>query len=192
MLKRKYGSRYDWKRVTKRNYAEMKIGSILFNGYVTLLHLIEVNKPLTMTYEGRSTCIAADGYYWMQHFPVGEHYSVTTVFDASKKIVQWYIDICKENGYCNKNGPWMDDLYLDLIVLPTGEIIEKDIDELEVALKENIISGKEYEMARFEFTGAKLLLEENRFEMLNCTSQHFEMLINKLMKDEPSIKNESL
>lgn len=36
--------------------------------------------------------------------------------------------------YRNSGRPWMDDLFLDFIVLPSGGIIEKDADELEEAL----------------------------------------------------------
>ena len=125
MLKRKYGSRYEWQRVTKREYAQMKMVTDSFDGYISLLHLKEVRDQLWVSYKGKSICVADNGYYWMQHFPEGEHYSVSTMFDSSGRIVQWYIDICNKIGYCAEKGPWMDDLFLDLIVLPSGEIIRK-------------------------------------------------------------------
>ncbi|WP_203247130.1 DUF402 domain-containing protein [Sporosarcina beigongshangi] len=176
MLKRKFGNRYDWKRVKKRAYTELFIETEAFKGYVSLLHMKEVMEPLYMSYEGRTVCIGNDGYYWMQHFPEGQQYSVTTVFDPSGSIVQWYIDICKEIGYCTKNGPWMDDLYLDLIVLPTGEVIEKDIDELEIAFKNNEISVSEYETAWAEFKRLKILLAEGRLKLKELTIPHFKLL----------------
>lgn len=179
MVKRKYGSRYDWQRVTSRAYTELYIEKELFKSYVSLLHLKEIKEPLYMSYEGQTVCIADNGYYWMQHFPEGQQFSVTTVFDSSGSIVQWYLDICKEIGYCTKNGPWMDDLYLDLIVLPTGEIIEKDIDQLEVALKNNEITVSEYEAAWSEFKRLKISLKEGG-ELKELTVPHFELLIQTL------------
>ena len=176
-LKRKYGSRYNWKRVTERAYTELYIETdSSFKGYVSLLHLKEVREPLYMSYEERTVCIADDGYYWMQHFPEGQNYSVTTVFNSSGGIVQWYIDICKSIGYCTKNGPWMDDLYLDLIVLPTGKIIEKDIDELEIALKNKEISTGEYELAWTEFNRLKLELTDGCLKLKEMTMSHFDSL----------------
>nr|WP_225941950.1 DUF402 domain-containing protein [Sporosarcina limicola] len=180
-MKRKYGSRYDWKRVTERTYTELFIKTdSSFKGYVSLLHMKEVREPLYMTFGERAVCIADCGYYWMQHFPEGQNYSVTTVFDPSGSIVQWYIDICKRIGYCTENGPWMDDLYLDLIVLPTGKIIEKDIDELEMALKNKEISTNDYELAWAEFERLKSLLAEGCLNLEDMTMPHFHLLSRSL------------
>ena len=177
ILKRKYGSRYDWKRVTEREYTELYIErDPTFKGYVSLLHMKEVMEPVYMSYEGGTVCIADCGYFWMQHFPEGQHYSVTTVFDSSGGIVQWYIDICKRIGYCPNNGPWMDDLFLDLIVLPTGMVIEKDIDELKVALKKKVITTSEYELAWTEFDRLKSLLANGFLNLEKLTTSHFDLL----------------
>ena len=176
-LKRKYGSRYDWKRLTKRTYKELFIeGNPTFKGYVSLLHLKEVSEPLFMNYEGGNVCIADCGYFWMQHFPEGQHYSVTTVFDSSGRIVQWYIDICKRIGYCPDKGPWMDDLYLDLIVLPSGKVIEKDIDELDVAFKKRMVTASEYELAWTVFDRLKSLLSNGQLNLEKLSRPHFDLL----------------
>ncbi|MCG7342624.1 DUF402 domain-containing protein [Sporosarcina sp. ACRSL] len=176
MLKRKYGSRYDWKRIVKRRNAEKYISSTQFKGYVTMLQMDDVSEALYMTYNGRSVCIADKGYSWLQHFPDEKHFSVTTVFDSSNHIVQWYIDICRENGYCHTNGPWMDDLFLDLIVLPTGEVIEKDLDEIEVAHHTQLITDDEFALAWSEFNRIKMRLANNSFDLLTLTKQHLQML----------------
>lgn len=185
MLKRKYGSRYDWKRIVERRYAEKYISTSQFTGYVTLLEMNDVAEHLFMTYKGRAVCIADKGYSWLQHFPDGKHFSVTTVFDSSGQIVQWYIDICRENGYCLTYGPWMDDLFLDLIVLPTGEIIEKDIDELETARSSEIISDDEFALAWKEFNRIKTMVAENSFELLELTKEHL-LIIKENIEGEQS------
>lgn len=46
---------------------------------------------------------------------------MTTVFNEKGEVVQWYIDICNEIGI-TKGIPWYEDLILDLVVLPTGEV----------------------------------------------------------------------
>lgn len=176
MLKRKYGSRYDWKRITKKTYKETFISTTQFKGYISLFAMNEVLEPLYMKYEGRTVCIADKGYSWMQHFPDGKRFSVTTVFNAENQVVQWYIDICKQNGYCDVNGPWMDDLFLDLIVLPTGEVIEKDIEELEVALNDHLISIQDYEQAWSDFKEIITLINANQFDIFELTYKHFDEL----------------
>ena len=178
MLKRKFGSRYDWKRIVERGYAERYISTSQFKGYVSLLQMHDVSEPLYMNYKGRAVCIADKGYSWLQHFPDGKHFSVTTVFNSSGQIVQWYIDICRENGYCQTNGPWMDDLFLDLIVLPTGEIIEKDLDEIEIARNNQTISDDEFALAWSEFDRLKTMLATNSFELLKMSKVHFDDISN--------------
>lgn len=182
MLKRKYGSRYDWKRIVERGYAENYFSTTQFTGYVTLLEMNDVAEPLYKTYKGRAVCIADKGYGWLQHFPDGKHFSVTTVFDSTGRIVQWYIDVCRKNGYCSMNGPWMDDLFLDLIVLPTGEIIEKDIDELEAALNSQNITEDEFALAWAEFDRIKTMVAENRFELLELTKEHLVIIKERVNK----------
>lgn len=134
MLKRKYGDRAEWKRVIKRQYTQTFLDIEKFKGYVTLLHVQKVSEPLEVSYEKKQVCIVDDGYIWLQHFPIHEQHSLTTMFNAKGEVVQWYIDIAEKNGIEN-NIPFLDDLFLDIVVLPSGEIIQKDAEELEVALK---------------------------------------------------------
>lgn len=160
MLKRKYGSRYDWKRIAKKRYTETYRTTPQFTGHISLLTMCEVVEPLNMTYKERTVCIADKGYSWLQHFPEGKRYSVTTVFNAENQIVQWYIDICK----------------LDLIVLPTGEIIEKDQEELDAALKARIISKQDYLQAWTDFSELKTMITDDQFALLEMTTKHFDEL----------------
>ncbi|MDN4607871.1 DUF402 domain-containing protein [Sporosarcina highlanderae] len=180
MLKRKYGSRYDWKRILKKSYVEKYYETAQFTGHVSLFRMNEVSEPLFKMYGKKNTCIAAKGYSWLQHFPDDEHYSVTTVFNDENQVVQWYIDICKQNGYCETNGPWMDDLFLDLIVLPTGELIEKDEDELEDALNKEIITKHDYDQAWLENRKLKTLIEDRRFDLLELANVHFAELAKNI------------
>jgi len=65
----------------------------------------------------------------LQEFPLHKKHSITTMFDNNGKIVQWYIDVCLVNGVDNEI-PYLDDFYLDIILLPSGEVIQKDADKL--------------------------------------------------------------
>jgi uncharacterized protein len=93
-------------------------------------------------------------YMWLQQFPIEKNHSVTTMFDARGEIVQWYIDICFRNGIEN-DIPWMDDLFLDIVLLPSGEIIEKDADEIEDALTKGTIDKPLYDLAWNEVENLK-------------------------------------
>lgn len=124
-MKRKYGDRSDWKRVLDREYVQSYLETDNFKGYLSLLKITKVNEPLYVKYADQNICIVNDGYLWLQQFPSDKHHSVTTMFDEKGQIVQWYIDICDTNGVSEDNVPWMDDLFLDIVVLPSGEVIRK-------------------------------------------------------------------
>ena len=179
MLKRKYGDRSDWNRILQREFAQSFLNSQEFTGYITLLHAIQVSKPLFFHYGEKNICIVDNGYMWLQHFPADKNHSVTTMFDHQGNIVQWYIDICLCNGIDN-NRPWMDDLFLDIILLPSGEVIEKDADELEEALRKGIIPKQHYDLAWNEAKTLKNSITMGKFELLTLSNQHKGALIDFL------------
>ena len=179
MLERKYANRSEWKRVVERRYVQAYLDTNEFKGYVTLLKVIKVREPLHVQYNEKLVCIVDAGYSWLQHFPTNEQYSVTTMFNAEGEIVQWYIDICKENGI--ENGvPWIDDLYLDIIVLPTGEVILLDADELDEALSVGIIDKHLYELAWVEANRLIDLIKSEEFNLIKLSREHKEILSNKI------------
>ncbi|MGW8918535.1 DUF402 domain-containing protein [Paenibacillus lautus] len=65
----------------------------------------------------------------MQHFPSESNYCVTTMLNEKKEIIQWYFDISKNIGISDQGVPFWDDLYLDVIVFPNGNLYIKDEDE---------------------------------------------------------------
>ncbi|WP_235822131.1 DUF402 domain-containing protein [Gottfriedia luciferensis] len=155
MLERRYGDRSNWKRVLKRSYLQTFLNIEEFKGYVTLLNIERVSEPLIVQYKENKVCIVDDGYSWLQHFPSDDHYSLTTMFDTDGAIVQWYIDICRRNGI--ENGvPWMEDLFLDIIVLPNGDVHLLDIDELEEAMRVGVIDKDLYKLAWDEANRLKI------------------------------------
>ena len=180
MLKRKYGNRADWKRVEKRKYAQKYINTEEFNGYITLLNTIKVTQPLITHYGDKEIRIVDNGYMWLQQFPLQKKHSVTTMFNTEGNIVQWYIDICLENGF--ENGvPWMEDLYLDVVVLPSGEVIQLDEDELEEALERGFISKSIYALAWDEVRKVTKQINNNKFVLIKLANQHKSILEKELV-----------
>ncbi len=181
MIKRKYANRSRWKRVLDKKYAQAFLDTKKFKGYITLLQLMKVAEPLSFRYEEQNICIVDDGYMWLQQFPLEKKHSVTTMFDNNGNIVQWYIDVCLENGVEN-DIPYWDDLYLDIILLPSGEVIQKDGDELEEALLNGIIDRSLYESAWDEVHTLTELINTRSLELLDLSHHHKEFLVNELKK----------
>ena len=181
VMHRKYGNRLEWKRIIQREYTQSNVENKEFTGHITLIKMLKVTDPLWVQYGEERICIVDDNYMWLQHFPIGKNYSVTTMFDANGEIVQWYIDICYEIGIEN-NIPWMDDLILDIVVLPTGEIIQLDGEELEEAVHSGVINRIMYDLARNEATRITTLIKQEQFTLLDLSKAHKELLEGHLQK----------
>ncbi|QWC21120.1 DUF402 domain-containing protein [Bacillus haikouensis] len=175
MLKRKFGDRSGWKRILKRKYAQTRLDTEEFSGYITLLQTVKVAEPLTVPYGKGHLSIVDDGYMWLQQFPQDKHHAVTTVFDARGEVVQWYIDVTLRNGV--EHGiPWMDDLFLDLVLLPSGDLIVLDADELEDALSTGMIDQFQYELAWDEANRLKGSISSGSFDLIKLSRSHKELL----------------
>jgi uncharacterized protein len=176
-MKQKPADRRNWRRVTKSRFAQISLDVSEFTGYATLFCIDEVREPLWENCCGQRVCLADRGYSWMQHFPVGARYSITTVFDAHDEIVEWYIDICNRH-YLDKEGRvWYEDLYLDLVVSFAGEVELLDADELDEALRLNQVSSVEYEIAWREASGLMTAIEQDMFPLLWLLPSHKERFI---------------
>lgn len=175
MLKRVDGRRGAWKRVTDRAYSQCWLNAKEFTGHLALIELIKVTEKLTVKYEEKEICIAADGYSWLQHFPEGKFYTVTTMMDENGEILQWYIDICHEIGL-EENIPWMDDLFLDIVVLPAGNVYLLDEEELEDAHNTGIITREMYNLARNQASELMGAIQAGSFPLLNLAKEHAEIV----------------
>ncbi len=179
-LKRKYGDRSHWMSVLERRYTQTYLETEGFKGHVTLLELGKVSKPLFVKYYEKNVCIVENGYLWLQHFPSDRHHSLTTVFDDKGQVVQWYIDICYQNGFSADNVPWIDDLFLDIVVLPTGEVFQLDVEELDEALLNGTIDKPLFNIAIQEAESIGRQVNEGNFPLLKLSVEHKNLLSEKL------------
>lgn len=72
-----------------------------------------------------------DGYYVFEVVPKNENYAMRLFLDNNKKPLEYYFDICKNNGIDSVSKiPFYDDLYLDITYLYDGSIDILDENEL--------------------------------------------------------------
>lgn len=146
-VERKYADRPDWKRVLKRRFKLEYVKASDFEGYVSAIYIDKVTTPLIKEIEGKTVRLVDDGYIWLQHLPDNENYALTTMLNNKGKVVQWYFDIIKGSGIDMRGMPYFDDIYLDVVVFPSSEILLLDEDELDHALKVKDITQDEYDRA---------------------------------------------
>lgn len=170
--RRKYADRTRWVRVLERRFAVKRLETADFSGFVTRLDILNVLEPLFVTSVGQRLCIADAGYTWLQHFPAGERYCVTTVLNPAGEVVQNYIDIADKTGVSEENVPWWDDVYLDVLVVPGmgSEIIDED--DLKSGLANGVIDEEDAERARAEAERLKNLIDKGEFPLLKLAPQH--------------------
>jgi predicted RNA-binding protein associated with RNAse of E/G family len=179
-LRIKSADRLDWQLVRERRFVVQRIDSSDYHGYVTLLRLDDVREPLCVRFGQDLVCIADRGYDWVQHFPDGLPYVLLAAFDAYGELVQWYIDIVGAMGVDERGVPWYEDLYLDIVVSPTGETLLLDVDELDEALSRGEVTQNQYDFAWRQASVLLDALEEDLFPLLWLSDLHREQLVAAL------------
>lgn len=145
---RKYADRPLWKRVKEKEFQVKRINSATFTGNICYFHIIRVDEALSKDMGYGPFVIADDGYLYVQFFPEGEAYTLTTMLNDQLEVVEMYVDICKSHGLDERGVPWYDDLYLDIVILPTEEVFLVDEEELAEAKELSLITEEEYTFAR--------------------------------------------
>ena len=128
------------------DYYQNRIDTDDFKGYVCLLDIHEVEKAWFANCDGHEVCFLDTNYKWLEIYPDNENYSITVMYDENYKLIEWYFDIVKNIGLEN-NIPYIDDMYLDLVVRPNKEYLVLDEDELYDALNKNEITKDDVDIA---------------------------------------------
>jgi len=118
-----------------------------FSGYASAIFIEKVHDKLIRKVGNKEICLVDNGYSWIQRLPLKKNWAITTMFDDKGNIVEWYFDITKLNSIDEKGQPFYDDLYLDVVVLPSGEVVLLDEDELIDALERGVITQGDFELA---------------------------------------------
>lgn len=169
-------SRPDWQRVKARKFSAWEIHGTLFAGYVTRLDLLEVTSPLWVRSCGEEICVADEGYSWLQHFPKGTRYTLTSQWNEKGQLIQWYFDICEHHGVTSYGIPYWEDLYLDVIGSANNVFEIIDQDGLAAALEQKSISPEQYRMATREADNLLRLLNAGDVELLEIAQLHYRKL----------------
>ena len=101
------------------------------------------------------------------------------MYDDKKNLIQYYIDITDRNIIKNSDSYFID-LFLDVVITINEDGIILDEDELEAALKQNVINKKQYEVA---YLKAKEILEniqQKKKELDTICNKYFDVLVKKI------------
>lgn len=99
---------------------------------------------------------------------------VHTVFDPDGQVVHWYVDICLRTGVTEDGIPCFDDLFLDIVLLPSGKSTLLDEDELSQAKIKQVISESEYQQACADADEVMKAIQERAFPYLTLALGHYQ------------------
>lgn len=175
-LEKKYISKENWKRVIKRETSYMELNHNEFQGEAYLIKVKEVKEPLYKVYEKRNIKLLDNGYYWLQLAIKNKNYWITAMYDNKKQLIQYYIDITKENIIKTKGKSFFYDLFLDIVQLSNKKIYLLDEDELLDALNNKIIDKDTFDLAYKEAESIEEQLKKNSFKPIKICKEYLEKL----------------
>lgn len=184
-IQKKYMKKKNWKRVTEREYISDTIEENNIRGVASLLFIKKVESPSFKEYKNNiKVKIADEKFYWLQLAIENQNYWITAMYDDKKNIVQYYIDITEKNVIDTKEDSYFYDLFLDIVILKTGEVILLDENELEEALKEKVINQEQYELAYNKAKNIMEFVSKEKDKLEYFCNKYFNQLLSKMQSNK--------
>ena len=146
-MKRSKLSYDEWKCIETKKLKRKQVNTDFFKGYIGILEIEKVTEKQIWRFNDEDIIVCDNGLKWLSILPQNDFYCITAVMNENNNILLWYIDMIAEQGIDEDFIPYFDDLYLDLVVYPTGMIKVDDKDELEEALAREEITKEQFNLA---------------------------------------------
>lgn len=112
-----------------------------------LIKIEEVKKPQVWEAFGRKITVAENGYEWLVVSSENDDYVITMYMNDNMEPLIWYIDLCDGQGRDDDGVYYYNDIFLDLLVSTSYDVIELDQNELELAYNIGIITSHQKKLA---------------------------------------------
>ena len=96
---------------------------------------------------GRQIQWAGTDYKILLYFPICENWCLSAYNAPNNEMLFWYFDISRQNFVDEDGMLCIDDIYLDLVILPDGQTLTLDTDELQEAHDNGKISHEDFDKA---------------------------------------------
>lgn len=172
-MRKRYIDGTNWK-MCEKTHSKVKYISDFMTGYISYVEIKKVKKKFVVEHNGKTTILLDNGYKRIVFLPKDEKWCAEATYDNDNNIVEWYFDMTSRNYVDESNKPCFDDLYLDVVLMPDGEIIVFDEDELINAYENGEISQEQFETAK---ATAKKIIQEyipNMKFMIDFFNWHLE------------------
>lgn len=146
-MKRSKLSYDEWKCIESKKLKGKRVNTDFFKGYIGILEIEKVTEKQIWRFNDEDIIVCDKGLKWLSILPQNDFYCITAMMNENNDILLWYIDMIAEQGIDADSIPYFDDLFLDLVVYPTGIIKVDDMDELEEALSREEITEDQFNLA---------------------------------------------
>ena len=137
-MKRKYADYPNWEIVLEKEYKNRYFRNSDFEGNISLLTAVKVKKKVVIE---DKLIIIDNGFKWLEIYPEhNKNIAVSVSTNNKGEILKWYFDIAKDSGLTEQGIPYIEDLYIDIILTPDGKIRIIDKEELQQALEKGIVT----------------------------------------------------
>ena len=175
-LKKRYADKYVNGKCKKCIYKIKYIKENDFQGDIVYYNFLDVTKKIIIP---NGTSILDNNYKWLEFYDYNSKVKLTAIYDEYNKIIEWYFDIAKKIGKEN-NIPYEDDLYLDVVATPNGNIYLLDEDELENAFNRLEVNNSDFNIAYTEANKLINKLKNNTDKLKLFTDKY----LNQMMGDD--------
>ena len=163
MLKRRFANSVEG------DFSSKYIDDDFLKGYVCC-NKLRCDRPLIVYNGAENVRIKDNDFTWLLVYPDNSNYAITIIFDDKMNLVEWYFDISKKIGVEN-DVPYEDDLFLDMVINPTGQVLIIDEDELLDAKMKGIVTDEDVELAYSTLNHLKDLYGQN-LQYLKSLTKH--------------------
>ena len=172
-IKKKTLSRAEWYNDSQRTYRHIYHKDDYFEGGIGLISFVGLENPTTVSSKSEKLCIADNGYHWLELAPINSNVVLTAMFNPEGHIFQCYFDITKETIVDADGDATFLDAFLDVVVAGYDEPALLDLDELDLALSEKIITQKEHDQYMDECHKLIRALDKDRDKFYQLLMDYF-------------------
>lgn len=178
-MKKKLGDYSKTKDILEKEYKKVEIKDDPYFAAACLVDIKQVAKKWDVERKNNGEETILDvGYKWLTLYPKDEQFAILTIFDEKEQFVEFYFDIAKKVNY-KPRVPYIEDLYLDVVITKENDVIFVDEEELNEAYKLADIKQKDYELARK--TADKIVNKFHNKEELEKLKQIAKHYLEKLL-----------
>ena len=175
-LKKRYAIRYISNKDVQIDLKVISVQDDFFTGDIYFYKFYDVKEK---TFISNGKCIIDNNYKWLEFYDYSSRIKLTAIYDENNESIEWYFDIAREIGKDNEI-PYEDDMYLDVVVTPSGEVILLDEDELKEAFDKKEMTKDEYDEAYKIANELMKKLNGNKNKLKEFTDGY----LKKILKEE--------